>query len=585
MCKAINNNPSFKDAYKNSNEFRKIIENDHYKKIASIAKKIEGFPRQKGLHAAGIIINDESLNLVLPIIGDENSPAPFEASFLEELNFLKMDILGLRNLSIIEDILLSIKEKENIDIDILNIPLDDQKTFDVLNKGFTKGIFQLKDEGITKALKEINIDSFSDIIALNALYRPGPMDSIPLYAKRKKGLEKIDYLDDRLIPILKETFGIIVYQEQIMKIAQDIAGLSLGKADLLRRAISKKDENKLKILEKEFIDGAISNGLGISKAKTIYNYIYKFADYGFNKSHSVSYSYISYQLAYLKANYPKHFYSVMFEYQANSTSKYSSFFNELDYFSINILKPDLNKSQIGFLIDEKGIRLPLSSIISFSSNIEKEIINERNKNGVFLDYKNTISRLHNLGVDIKTINLLINSGALDYTNLTRETMRNNIEKYIQYSISISENTDLSEEQLSFLEPIIDLYEGTKSEDYKLELSANGILLSGSLFETFNSYFENKKISNISYALKNSNKKVTLPLFINLVKVFETKANKEMAILECYDDKNTIKVVVFPTIYEKMPLLIKGDAILVEGIYKIDEKGSSFIAESIIKMEV
>lgn len=585
LSKSVKNNLTFKDAYNKSEEFKKLIENEHYKNIASLAKKIEGFPRQKGLHAAGIIINDDSLNLNLPIIGDENSPVPFEAPFLEELNFLKMDILGLRNLSIIEDIINSIEKTENKKIDINNIPLNDKKTFEILNKGFTKGIFQLEGEGITKSLMEINIDSFDDIVALNALYRPGPMDNIPLYAKRKKGLEKITYLDDKLIPILKETFGIIVYQEQIMKIAQDIAGLSLGKADILRRAISKKDENKLKTLEKEFIDGAINNGLSIDKATTIYNYIYKFADYGFNKSHSVSYSYISYQLAYLKANYPLQFYSIMFEYQANSTSKYNAFFNELDYFNITILKPDLNKSKKSYSVENNSIRLPLSSILSFSGNIENDILNERNKNGEFKDYKDIISRLYNLNIDSKNIISLINSGALDFTSLTRETMRKNIDKFIQYAISISKSTNLSEEQLMFLEPILDIFEGTKSEDYKLELNSIGVLLSGSLFETYSNNFINKDIKNISYALTNINEFILLPLFISSIKVIETKSKKEMAILECYDDKNTLKVIVFPTIYENMPLLIKGDAILVEGSIKVDNIGTSFIANNITKMEV
>ena len=193
--------------------------------------------------------------------------------------------------------------------------------------------------------------------------------------------------------------------------------------------------------------------------------------------------------------------------------------------------------------------------------------------------------MYNLNIDSKNIISLINSGALDFTTLTRETMRKNLDKFIQYAISISKSTNLSQAQLIFLEPILDIYEGNKSEDYKIELNSIGVLLSGSLFETYSNYFVNKDIKNISYALTNFNKSILLPLFVSSIKVIETKAKKEMAILECYDDKNTLKVVVFPTTYENMPLLIKGDAILIEGIMKKDNLGISFIANNITKMEV
>ena len=581
LCGAIKNSTTFVDAYKNSKKFRELIENSHFKGIASLARKIEGFPRQKGLHAAGIIINDEPLNKVLPIIGDDFAPAPFEAPYLEELNFLKMDILGLRNLSLIENILNKIPDK----FDISKIKLDDQNTFDVLNKGFTKGVFQLESDGITNALQKVNVDSFADIVAINALYRPGPMDNIPSYANRKKGLEPIKYEDDRLEPILKDTFGIIVYQEQIMMIALKIASFSLGKADILRRAISKKDEAKLKVMEKEFIEGAIKNNITREKAQQIYNYIYKFADYGFNKSHSVSYSYISYQLAYLKANYPAYFYATMLENAGSSSAKYMPYFNELNYFNIKLLRPDINLSTNTYKIENNSIRLPINGIISLASNIANTIINKRNENGPYKSYSDVIIRLSKNSIDKNTFLLLINSGALDSFNINRNTMRNNLDNYILFAESLSINEKYTSEELSFMQPILKEYKDNEFDNYKAELKALGILLSGSLFKGYDRYFKDININSIEDAIKSENKRLFVPMIISSIRIINTKDNKEMAIMECYDDKNTIKVIVFPKNYENIPQVFVGDAILANGYYHTDEIGSSFVIETITKMEV
>ena len=581
LCGAIKNSTTFVDAYKNSKKFRGLIENSHFKSIASLARKIEGFPRQKGLHAAGVIINDEPLNKVLPIIGDDFAPAPFEAPYLEELNFLKMDILGLRNLSLIENILNKIPDK----FDISKIKLDDQKTFDVLNKGFTKGVFQLESDGITNALQKVNVDSFADIVAINALYRPGPMDNIPSYANRKKGLEPIKYEDARLEPILKDTFGIIVYQEQIMMIALKIASFSLGKADILRRAISKKDEAKLKVMEKEFIEGAIKNNITKEKAQQIYNYIYKFADYGFNKSHSVSYSYISYQLAYLKANYPAYFYATMLENAGSSSAKYMPYFNELNYFNIKLLRPDINLSTNTYRIENNNLRLPINGIISLASNIANTIINERDENGPYKSYSDVIIRLSKKSIDKNTFLLLINSGTLDSFNINRNTMRNNLDNYILFAESLSPNEKYTSEELSFMQPILKEYKDNEFDNHKAELKALGILLSGSLFKVYDKYFKDIKISSIEEAINSENKRLFVPMIISSIRIINTKDNKEMAIMECYDDKNTIKVIAFPKNYENIPQVFVGDAILSNGYYHIDEIGSSFVIETITKMEV
>lgn len=579
LCNSIKDYQDFKEVYNNSIEFKNLLKDEHFKKIASLAKKIEGLPRQKGLHAAGIIINNTPLKDNLPIMGDDEYPVPFEAPYLESLGFLKMDLLGLRNLSIIE---LALKKwhKENLDYD--DIPLDDKETLDLLKNGYTKGIFQLESEGFRKSVMEVGVDSFNDIIALNALYRPGPMKFITNYAKRKKGLEPITYVDDRLKPILKDTYGIIVYQEQVMNIAQVIASFSLAKADILRRAISKKDNKVLLNLEKEFISGAINNGLKKEDAQKIYDYIFSFGDYGFNKSHSASYSLISYMMAYLKAHASKEFFASLLDMQKSSPS-YSLYSSELHHFKIDLLPPDINKSEDSFSCEKDGIRLPLSAIHNFPPMSEKEIIEERKK-GKFTSLSDFFLRMSYKHITEQTYLLLINSGAFDSFSLNRATLRKALNIYMLYASNMKGIEDLSEEERKFMEPkIIPLKEDLKLKG-QLEFASLGILLSCSLFEPYQNYFQNIKVQRIK-DIKDDNSYITFPCFISNVRIIETKNKEEMEIISCYDESDKIKIVVFPRLYKTLPFLQEGDALLVTGRLNKDTKGTSFIAHEIIKMEV
>ncbi len=570
---------TFLDAYKFSPSFKELVQDEHYKLIASLARRIEGLPRQKGLHASGIIINNKPLKDVLPMFG-KNSPAPYEGNYLEELGFLKMDILGIRNLTIIENVLNRINQK---DLKLENIPLDDKKTLEILNNGLTKGIFQLEGDGITDSLKEIGVDSFNDIIAINALYRPGPMEHISHYAKRKKHLEKIPYIDSRLEPILKETYGIIVYQEQIMRIVQDVASFSLGKADILRRAISKKSLDLLVSLKKDFIDGAKANGLNEKNANKIYDYILEFANYGFNKSHSVSYALFSYRMAYLKSHFPKEFFSALLDMQKSSPN-YSQYTNELRYFSLEILPPDINLSEQNFKVEEKGIRIPLSAIKGFSSNLEKALLEER-KNGSFTSLSDLFLRSKEMGFSEQNYLALVNAGALDIFKLNRQTLRKAVKTYMLFANNIEGIKDLTPEERKLMEPkIISLKEDNKLK-YQLEFETLGILLSGSLFSEYEKYFAHLEIHNIAYAYKNKDQLMTIPAVISSVRIIKTRNKEDMEILQVYDEKDQVKVVIFPKIYKTIPYIVKGDVILISGTLKQDDKGTSFIASEIIKMEV
>ena len=531
------------------------------------------------MHAAGILINNDPLNEVLPMMGDEQAPAPFEAIYLENLGFLKMDILGLRNLTIIENIL---KKWQKSDMDLTKIPLNDEETLHILSSGYTKGIFQLESAGITDSLKLVCVDSFEDIVAVNALYRPGPMKNIPLYAKRKKGQEKTIYMDPRLEPILKETYGVIVYQEQVMLVTRIIASFSLGKADILRRAISKKDSEKLASLKKDFIKGAMENGLSEKDSENIYQYILEFANYGFNKSHSVCYSCISYQMAYLKAKAPKEFFAALFDSQKSATM-YGYYANELKHFSIKLLLPDINKSEDNFHVEEEGIRMPFNAIHSFPSTFESAILKEREK-GPFTSITDFFLRMQGKNINEQGIVSLINAGAFDSFKYNRETLRKAISTFLLFAMNMQGIYELTEEERKIMEPKITIYKENISLKNQLEFEALGILLSGSLFDNYSSYFQNKTVDNIEKAYERQKRFTTFPALIAATRIIETKKNEEMELITCYDEQYQLKIIVFPSLFKTLPFLQKGDAILVTGNFSKDKRGISFIAKEIIKME-
>ena len=582
ICKSLNNFDNFSEAKEKSKDFNKLLNESHYRQIINLAEKIETFPRQKGLHAAGIIINNIPLNEVLPIVNENNAPVPLEKDYLEELGFLKMDILSLKNLSIIEDIVNIIK-KINPNFILENIPLDDSKTFNILNKGLTKAIFQLEKDGITNALKQIHIDSFNDIVCVNALYRPGPMENIPLYAKRKAKIIETSYISPILEPILKETYGIIVYQEQVMEIARAVANFSFAKADILRRAISKKDEKKLSSLKNEFIAGACKNNLTLQDAEKLYDYILKFGDYGFNKSHSVAYSLLSYQMAYLKANYPKEFFAAILNNSKSSETRYLNILNELEYFNIKLLPPSVNKSDYFYKIEENGLRLPLSEIKEINATIEKNILDER-INGKYTDFVDFIRRIYNFHFGEKQILNIINAGALDEFNLTRNTLKKGLSGCLLYAQNFPNISEFTADELLELKPILKNYDDNIEENNALEFDVLSILLSGDLFVKYKDYINKNNIKTISYALENKNQLVKIIAKVINVHEINTKKNEKMGLIYCFDNYNQLKIAIFPKIYLTIPKIEKNDNIIIIGTLKDDEKGTSFIANNIIKLE-
>ncbi len=371
--------------------------------IIDTAKKIEGMPRHTGVHAAGVIIGDEPLNNIIPTqVIDGQATTQYEMFTCEDLGLLKMDILGLKTLTIIDDALKLIKNK----IDINRIPLDDPKIYKLLSNGHTIGIFQVESEGMQRILKKLKPDCFEDLIAMVALYRPGPLGSgmVDDYIDCKHGIKEIKYLHPVLEPILKETYGVILYQEQTMKIATDMAGFTLPAADTLRKGIGKKIPEVIEGLRKEFLEGSVKNGIPLKIAEEVFSLIDFFSGYGFNKSHSAAYAFIAYQTAYLKAHYPVEFMSALLT-NTSDQDKIAAIINECRRMGIKILPPDINKSNIEFSIESNQIRFGLGAIKSLGDANLRQIIANRPYNDVYdLVYKAHLNKA--------VLETLIKSGCL-----------------------------------------------------------------------------------------------------------------------------------------------------------------------------
>ena len=380
------------------------------------AERLEGSVRNTGIHAAGIIIAPKDLTELIPVFTSKDTDlciTQIEGSIIEDSGVIKMDFLGLKTLSIIRDALIMIKEKYGKEIDIDTIPLDDTKTYELYQHGDTIATFQFESPGMQKYLKELKPDQFADLIAMNALYRPGPMAYIPQYVDRKHGREEVTYDVPAVEEFLKETYGITVYQEQVMLLAQKLANFSKGDADVLRKAMGKKDRKTLDKMKSRFIDGATANGHPKDKLEKIWTDWEAFAQYAFNKSHSTCYAFVAYQTAYLKAHYPAEYMSAVLNH-ANAIEKLTFFMEECKRMGIKVLGPSLNESHKGFAVNDAGeIRFGLGGLKGVGENAIENIISERKKDGPYKDAFDFIKRINQRAVNKRTLESLINAGAFD----------------------------------------------------------------------------------------------------------------------------------------------------------------------------
>ncbi len=524
-----------------------ISEYSEVNKLFTIAKKIETIPRNTATHAAGIIICEDDLR---GISGLQNSfddilQTQYEANDLEALGLLKMDFLGIRNLTAISQILDLIKSSLNIDVDLNSIPLNDAKTYRLIARGETTGIFQLESLGMRNVLQDIKASTFEDIVAVNALFRPGPMNNIPLYIARKNKTQPIDYLHTDLKPILKSTYGIIVYQEQIMMIAQKIAGYSLAQADLLRRAVSKKQKAVLKHERLIFIERAVHNGYDKITSETLYDYIVKFGDYGFNRSHSVAYALISYQMAYLKANYLTPFMVVMLTNVIGSQSQTSRYLRDCKRYGIQILPISINKSYKLYVSeDNNNIRMSFLVTKGIGQTVSEAILAERKK-GIFKNYFDFVNRCQPF-LKQNIFQSLVFVGALDEFKLSKKTMIENYDKIIDYcrfnpSGYFTDKIELVEKSDEY----------STSELMRREKDLLGFYLTAHPISKYIKENQEKNLILPSYTLKYVDKKIELVGFVENIRKTKTKNNEEMATLTITDDTVSIIGVVFPSVYQKL----------------------------------
>ncbi|MBR6071239.1 MAG: DNA polymerase III subunit alpha [Acholeplasmatales bacterium] len=526
-----------------------------------IAKGLDNLPRHISTHAAGIILSDLPLDGIIPLSSGINDlyQSQFEAHDLEEIGLLKMDFLGLSNLTMVSGMM----DDSNFSInDLRNIPLNDPKVYNMLSKGDTLGIFQLESEGIRKVLINLKPNCFMDLVATLALYRPGPMDNIPDFIKGKNE-GNIKYLHPDLEPILKETYGVIVYQEQIMQIARKFAGFTLGEADGLRRAISKKDSSKLDSLKDDFIKRSIESGYDKDTATCIYDLIYKFANYGFNKSHSVVYAYLAYQMAYFKANYFPVFMGNILNNVISSSKTLASYIRYSRSHGLVIHKPNINVSSKKFMITKEGLFIPFPAILSIGDAVSDRIIEERKK--PFISYEDFRERTTFLTSE--QITALIFSGALDMFGRTKKSMNENTnDRDLTFSkyINIRESDEYDETYLR-----------------KMEYKYLGMNIVYNLFKNKKDIVSKHNLIPLNRVRVGSRVK-TLAVFNSINNKNTKKSQEKMIVGMMGDDIVDYKFIIFPQDYVKIKLDIKEDSLyVVFGILREnDKKEIEFIVNDI-----
>ena len=608
IAKMIPFNTELKDALNNIPEIRKMYETDReIRRVIDYSLKLEGKVRHASVHAAGVVISKDVLSDEIPTYSDGKTKivsTQYQMKELEELGILKMDFLGLKNLTILRKTVENIEKRRKTKIVLNDIPLNDEKTYELLTKADTMGVFQCESAGIRSLMRKMKIEKFEDIIALLALYRPGPLRSgmVDDFINVKNNRTEIKYIDDSLKYILEETYGIILYQEQVMKIVSEMANYSLGEADELRRAIGKKNPELMKKNREKFVTNAQNKGVLSKKANEIYDLVEKFGGYGFNKSHSAAYALIVYWTAYFKANYPLEFFAAIMTTEVHNLDRFVVFVNEAKEKGINIFLPDVNLSDYDFEIEENqadnenfgkvGIRFGLFAIKGVGAALINEIKKER-KNGKFVSYKDFGYRMKQNGITKKQLESLILSGALDGLDGNRFEKYKSIDKVLEYSQKKYE----SEEDLQLI-----LFGGKKeiSVDFQMEKSdefPQKVLLQNEkeylgIYVSSHPLNEKKNLINIISHNKISEisqkelKKVRIIGIVKNVKKFATRAGKEpMVKFEMEDFQKRIEVICFPREYITFGYKItEGQIMVLEGIVNSEQNRNTVILNNICNIE-
>ncbi len=568
ICKLVPNNPAdpvtLDKAFSIEPQLRQMAKEDRtVARLIEIARKLEGLYRHASTHAAGVVIGDRPLDELIPLYRDPRSDMPvsgFNMKYVEQAGLVKFDFLGLKTLTVLSRAV-ELAADEGTSIDLSNLPLDDETTFKMLGRGETTGVFQLESEGMTKVLTELEPSRFEDIIAVVALYRPGPMENIPSYIERKHGRETPDYLYPTLEGILRETFGIMIYQEQVMQIAQELSGYTLGAADILRRAMGKKIKKEMNQQRKIFVDGAEARGVPKGKASDIFDQVARFADYGFNKSHAAAYAMVAYQTAYMKANHTVEFLTASMILDIHNTDKLEGFKKELKDRSITLFPPDINASGAVFTVEHdkrhkvKGIRYGLAAIKNVGEAAMEMVIKERNQGGPFVDIFDFASRIDSKALNKRQIENLARAGAFDSINPNRKQIFDGVETLVRHaSICTSERHS---NQIGLfgdaVAPIsgtalLDTGDWTKTEKLNEEFNAFGFYPNEHPLDAYEALWKQLKVKKYGDVLRQGNSgQVCLAGLVRDLTIRTSNKGNRYAIVGLSDASGNYKITLFSEI--------------------------------------
>ncbi len=605
LTRALEMVPELEEMYKKDADTKRIID---------LAKKIEGCARHISVHAAGVVISPTPITDFTPIQFDPKGGktiTQYEMHAVEDAGLLKYDFLGIRNLSILEDAIKIVRKIYGVTIDINKIPLDDKKTFDMLARGETIGLFQLNGAGMTRWLKELRPSTIFDINAMVALYRPGPMEMIPEYIKRKHNPVMVKYLDPRMEPILKHSFGVITYQDDVMLISIKLAGYSWVEADKLRKAMGKKIPKDMEAQKEKLMTGLKTNGMSEKKIAELWSLIEPFAAYGFNKAHAASYGRVAYQTAYMKANYPSEYMTAVLSAEAGDTEKIAEVIQECRRMNLPVLPPDVNESFENFTVvkglgaegltpaaevlskkntdSQDKIRFGLYTIKNLGAEIANFIVEERKKNGLFVDFADFLTRVRHKNMNKKSLEALAKTGGFDSLGMERGQVLGNVDEALAYNRQELKNnanqTSLFGLMPEVIKPPMLKLKDVEPADPKTRLAWEkellGLYVSGHPLEPFRDRFE-KAENTIKY---HREQKEGFPAVtggvIDIVREIITKNNKKMAFIKMFDFTDMIEAVAFSDIYEKYKhLLVPDKLVAVKGKISHRNGEPSIILEAV-----
>jgi DNA polymerase-3 subunit alpha len=602
VCKLIPNNQAhqvtLKEAIAEDKTLQGLIKSDPtVEQLVNISQKLEGLYRHASTHAAGVVIGSAVISELVPLYYDGVSPiaiTQINMKYIEKAGLLKFDFLGLTTLTIIQNCC-DLVRKTGREINITTISLEDPKTFELLCATNVLGVFQLESGGMRDVLKKMKPDRLEDLIALVALYRPGPMDDIPKYLARKHGAEEVTYLHPKLQPILEKTYGVMVYQEQVMQIAQVLGGYTLGGADILRRAMGKKNKDEMDAQRLIFIEGAVKNEVDPVVAGQIFDLMAKFASYGFNKSHSAPYALVSYQTAYLKANYPVEFYAASATYAKNNTDKLTMFFQDMKKNGFAILGPDVNLSEVNFVPENGAIRYALSAIKNVGDHPMESLIAERAKNGAFKSVKDFASRIDPMHINKRQMENLVAAGALDSLHQNRKQLFESVNEIVKYANSCKQERtkatrslfgdapgDACPLRLAPEQPDWNVLERTQKE-----FEAIGFFMGEHPLDIYQDIIADLKLQSSSqFPSFASGRFVRLAAVILSVEVRQTRTGQKFASLTLSDHFGVFEVPFFADKYENArDIMEPGGVVYVEATVRANEDGSvRLIGQKLEKLE-